>query len=172
MLFLISIFFLRLGRGKVSDRGTFRRSPGFPIACAEPAERSPVLDTWDTTPARRPNARRLPGPQKRGTTCSYMYRKYNYVPNANMVHNDSMRTRTNLHIDNDALAFASSYANAKGVSLGIAVSELIRRAEQTTGQEIPSPRLVMNRHGYLEIADTGDRITPEMVKEASEDALV
>jgi hypothetical protein len=30
----------------------------------------------------------------------------------------------------------------------------------------------MNRHGYLEIADTGDRITPEMVKEASEDVLV
>jgi hypothetical protein len=29
----------------------------------------------------------------------------------------------------------------------------------------------MNQHGYLEIADTGDRITPEMVKEASEDAL-
>jgi hypothetical protein len=83
-----------------------------------------------------------------------------------------MRTRTNLHIDNDALAFASSYANAKGISLGIAVSELIRRAEQMAGQEISSPRLVLNRHGYLEIADTGDRITPEMVKEASEDAIV
>jgi len=82
-----------------------------------------------------------------------------------------MRTRTNLHLDNDALAFASSYANAKGVSLGIAVSELIRRAEQMTEQQIPSPRVVMNKHGYLEIADTGDRITPEMVKEASEDTL-
>ena len=83
-----------------------------------------------------------------------------------------MKTRTNLHLDNDALEFASSYADAKGVSLGIAISELIRRAEWMAGQEIPSPRLVMNRHGYLEIADTGDRITPEMVKEASEDALV
>jgi hypothetical protein len=82
-----------------------------------------------------------------------------------------MRRRTNLHLDNDALAFASSYANAKGVSLGIAVSELIRRAEQATGQDVPSSRLVMNRHGFLEIADTGNRITPEMVKEASEDAL-
>jgi len=100
-----------------------------------------------------------------------MYHADIYVPNVNMVHNDSMRTRTNLHIDNDALAFASSYANAKGVSLGIAVSDLIRRAERTAGQEIPSSRLVMNRHGYLEIADTGDRITPEMVKEASEDGL-
>ena len=74
-----------------------------------------------------------------------------------------MRTRTNLHLDNDALAFASSYANAKGVSLGIAVSELIRRAERMAGQEISSSRLVMNKHGYLEIADTGDRITPERV---------
>jgi len=100
------------------------------------------------------------------------YYKLIYEPYCRMVHNGSMRTRTNLHIDNDALTFASSYANAKGVSLGIAVSELIRRAERTTGQEIPSSRLVMNRHGYLEIADTGDRITPEMVKDASEDDLV
>ena len=83
-----------------------------------------------------------------------------------------MRTRTNLHIDNDALTFASSYANAKGVSLSIAVSQLIRRAERMAGQEIPSPRLVTNRYGYLVIAATGDRITPEMVKEASEDDLV
>jgi len=82
-----------------------------------------------------------------------------------------MRTRTNLHIDNDALAFASSYANAKGISLGIAVSEMIRQVQQMAGQEIPSPRLVMNRHGYLEIAATGDPIPPEMVKEAAEDAL-
>ena len=83
-----------------------------------------------------------------------------------------MRTRTNLHIDNDALAFASSYANAKGVSLGIAVSELIRRAERAAGPEGGSQRLVRNAHGYLEIAETGNRITPEMVREAAEDALV
>ena len=107
-----------------------------------------------------------------GTILKYMYHNYFYEPCWKTVHNGHMRTRTNLHIDNDALTFASSYANAKGVSLGIAVSELIRRAERATGQEIPSPRLVMNRHGYLEIADTGDRITPEMVKEASEDVLV
>ena len=86
--------------------------------------------------------------------------------------NGSMRTRTNLHLDNDALAFASSYANAKGVSLGIAVSELIRCAERVVGQESSFPRLVMNRHGYLEIASTGGRITPEMVKDASEDSFV
>jgi len=147
---------------------------------------------WKGAEASNPSvdhvARSLPGPQergtggtlivvrdrgpRRGTISSSMYRKNHYAPYINMVHNGSMRTRTNLHIDNDALAFASSYANAKGVSLGIAVSELIRRAERTTGQEIPSPRLIMNLHGYLEIADTGDRITPEMVKEASEDALV
>lgn len=81
-----------------------------------------------------------------------------------------MRTRTNLHIDNDALAFAASYAKAKGILLGIAVSELIRRAERAP--EGPSPRLVMNRHGYLEIDDTGERITPQMVREAAEDDLV
>ncbi len=29
----------------------------------------------------------------------------------------------------------------------------------------------MNEHGYLEIADTGNVLTPAMVKEASEDEL-
>lgn len=85
-----------------------------------------------------------------------------------------MKTRTNLHIDNDALAFASAYASAKGISLGLAVSELIRQAEHAPQPEakVRSPRLVKNRHGYWEIAATGDVVTPEMVREAAEDALV
>jgi hypothetical protein len=83
-----------------------------------------------------------------------------------------MRTRTNIHLDNDAYDFASAYANAKGITLGVAISELIRRAEQAPERESHSCRLTMNEHGYLEIASTGDVVTPEMVKEASEDALV
>ena len=37
----------------------------------------------------------------------------------------------NIRIDSDALAFAQAYANAKGVSLGIAVGELILHARET-----------------------------------------
>lgn len=83
-----------------------------------------------------------------------------------------MRTRTNIHLDKDAHDFASAYANAKGISLGVAISELIRSAEQKPEPQKPSPRLARNEHGYLEITSTGDVITPEMVKDAAEDELV
>lgn len=80
-----------------------------------------------------------------------------------------MRTRANIHLDNDAYDFAYAYAHAKGIPLGTAVSELIRRAEQSP--EPPSSRLKVGPHGLLVKAKTGRVITPEMVKESSEDDL-
>jgi len=83
-----------------------------------------------------------------------------------------MRTRTNLHIDNDALEFASVYANSKGISLGIAVSELLRRAERTPE---PNPRastkLKQDGRGFLVVKASKPVITSEMVREDSEDDL-
>lgn len=87
------------------------------------------------------------------------------VPITRMVHNCEMRT--NLNIDADAYDFASAYANARGITLGAAVSELLRRAEQAP--EPPSRRLKLDEHGLLVVAKTGRVITPEMVKESSED---
>jgi len=82
-----------------------------------------------------------------------------------------MRTRANINIDNDAYSFAFAYASAKGIALGAAVSELLRqRAEQMA--ESPAPalrRIKTNSRGLLVKAKTGKVITPEMVKEASED---
>jgi hypothetical protein len=80
--------------------------------------------------------------------------------------------RTSVNLDADVHDFASAYAEAKGISLGAALSELVRRAEQAPEQGSDSPRLKMNEYGYLEIADTGDVLAPEMVKVASEDELV
>jgi hypothetical protein len=84
-----------------------------------------------------------------------------------------MRRRANIHLDNDVYGFASAYASAKGVPLGTAVSELLRqRAEQMP--ELPvdaSLRLKRTRRGYFVKARTGKVITPEMVKENSEDDL-
>jgi hypothetical protein len=80
--------------------------------------------------------------------------------------------RTTINIDTDAYDFASVYANAKGITLGAAVSELIRRAENAP--EPPSSksgRLVMNEYGYYEIVG-GEPITSEMVKELSEDEII
>ncbi|HZY61698.1 MAG TPA: hypothetical protein VFE38_04165 [Edaphobacter sp.] len=81
--------------------------------------------------------------------------------------------RANVNLDADAYNFAFAYASAKGIPLGSAISELLRRAEQTSEPpQTESPRLALNEHGYLEIAGSGDVITSEMVKEASEDELI
>jgi hypothetical protein len=83
-----------------------------------------------------------------------------------------MRTRANINLDNDAYDFASAYASAKGIPLGSAVSELLRRAEQMPEPPVnASPRLKKSRRGYLVKAGTGRVITPEMVRESSEDDL-
>jgi hypothetical protein len=75
--------------------------------------------------------------------------------------------RANIHLDADAYTFASVYANAKGIPLGAAISELLRRAEHAP--EPPSPMLTTNRRGLLVKAKGNRVVTPEMVKELSED---
>jgi hypothetical protein len=77
--------------------------------------------------------------------------------------------RANVNIDTDAYIFASTYADAKGIPLGAAISELLRRAEQSP--ESRSSKLRVNRRGLLVKAKSGQRVTPEMVKEFSEDEL-
>jgi hypothetical protein len=80
--------------------------------------------------------------------------------------------RTNVHLDADAYGFASAYASAKGIPLGAAISELLRRAEQLPEPPATeSPRLKKTRRGYLVKAATGRALTPEAVREASEDDL-
>ena len=84
-----------------------------------------------------------------------------------------MRTRANINLDGDSYCFASACASAKGIPLGAAVSELVRqRADQVPEPSITaSLRLRTNAHGLLVKAKTGKVITPEMVKETSEDDL-
>ena len=78
--------------------------------------------------------------------------------------------RLTVKLDSDVYSFTSAYAGAKGITLSAAIGELVRRAEQVP--ESNSPKLKMNEFGYLEIAETGNRLTPERVKRASEDELV
>jgi hypothetical protein len=77
--------------------------------------------------------------------------------------------RANVNIDADAYIFASAYASAKGIPLGAAISELLRRAEQAP--EPPSPLLTTNKRGLLVKAKAGRVVTPEMAKALSEDDL-
>jgi hypothetical protein len=79
-----------------------------------------------------------------------------------------VRTRANINLDNDAYNFATAYASAKGIPLGAAVSELLRRAEQLP--EPSSSRLTTDEDGFLIVAG-GRAITSEMVREGAEDEL-
>lgn len=77
--------------------------------------------------------------------------------------------RTSITLDADAYEAAAAYAGAKGITLGAALSELVRRAEQV--QEPPvsgSPKLKLNEFGYYEIVG-GAPLTSGMVKKLSED---
>ena len=77
--------------------------------------------------------------------------------------------RTNVNLEPHAYEFAYAYARANGIPLGKAISELLRKAEEMPQPAATSSRLVRNKHGYLELPATGHPITPEMVKELSED---
>jgi hypothetical protein len=81
--------------------------------------------------------------------------------------------RTSINLDPEVHDFTSAYANAKGMTLSAAINELIRRAEKAPEPvNHTSGRLKRNEHGYLVIARTGNVVTPEMVKELSEDKIV
>lgn len=89
------------------------------------------------------------------------------------VYTEPMRTRANVNLDNDAYSAATAYAAARGIALGAAISELIRRAEQVP--ELPaaaSPRLKRDAQGFLVVRAAGPAITSEMVRHDAEDDLV
>ena len=83
------------------------------------------------------------------------------------VHTSEMRANVNL--DADVYTFAATYASAKGIPLGAAISELLRRAEQVP--ELSSSILKTNGRGLLGRAKAGRGVTPAMVREFSEDDL-
>jgi len=75
--------------------------------------------------------------------------------------------RVEIDLDSDVYDFALRYARGKGVSLGEAIGELLRRAEEAPG--LSSAMLVRNRGGMLVRARGGRVVTSDMVAEFSED---
>jgi hypothetical protein len=71
--------------------------------------------------------------------------------------------RTNVTLDDDVHQFVSIYATAKGITLGAAISELIRKAEAAPPSK---PDLRRSASGLAMFPPTGKLLTPEMVKEA------
>jgi hypothetical protein len=86
-----------------------------------------------------------------------------------MVYSRSMRTNVNLA--EDVHQFATLYADARGMSLSAALSELVRKARAIETTEPKPPVFERSSAGVPLFPDDGHRITSEMVRKAEEDAL-
>ena len=85
-----------------------------------------------------------------------------------------MSVRANIYLDDDVYELARAYARGKGIPLSRAANELMRRGEHAPEPVDPDKNvLVRNEYGLLVRAKTGNgpMITPEMVKELSEDGF-
>jgi hypothetical protein len=71
--------------------------------------------------------------------------------------------RTNVTLDDDVHQFVSIYAAAKGITLGAAIGELVRRGEAAPPTP---PDIRRSANGLPCFPPTGKVLTPEMVKEA------
>jgi hypothetical protein len=93
--------------------------------------------------------------------------KYSYVPNMRLaqfcqvVQNRRMKVKVDL--DEDVHQLASIYASAKGITLGAAIGELIRKAEATPP---PKPDIRRSASGLPMFPPTGKVLTSRMVKDA------
>jgi hypothetical protein len=86
-----------------------------------------------------------------------------------MVYSRSMRTNVNLA--EDVHQFATLYADARGMSLSAALSELVRKARAIETAEPKPPVFERSSAGVPLFPDDGHRITADMVRKAEEDAL-
>jgi hypothetical protein len=77
--------------------------------------------------------------------------------------------RTSVTLDEDVYQLAYLYAHGRGITLGAAIGDLIRKATETPKTKKISPNLMTAPNGMLMFAPRGRVITPEMVKEALED---
>jgi hypothetical protein len=71
--------------------------------------------------------------------------------------------RTIVYIDHDVHQIASIYATAKGITLGAAISELIRKAAAVPA---PAPDIRRSPNGLPCFPPTGRALTRDMVNEA------
>jgi hypothetical protein len=77
--------------------------------------------------------------------------------------------RTSITLDDDVYELASLYSRGKGITLGAAIGELVRRGDAAPAPEPDMSELVREPNGLLVFASRGRVITSEMVKAALEE---
>jgi len=75
--------------------------------------------------------------------------------------------RTSVTLDDDVHEFASVYAEARGITLGAALGELVRKAKNAARPASASIRILPN--GMPVFRSRGGKLTPEVVRAAQED---
>ena len=80
--------------------------------------------------------------------------------------------RTNVNIADDAREFAEVYANANGISLGDAITQLIRRSTDAARADAGPSKLGRTASGFPTLPRKGRVITTEMVLKAQHDDFV
>jgi hypothetical protein len=73
------------------------------------------------------------------------------------------RMRASITLDEDVHLLASNYARAKGITLGDAIGEMIRKAD---AEPPPGPDIRRSPNGLPCLPPNGKVLTPRMVKEA------
>jgi hypothetical protein len=71
--------------------------------------------------------------------------------------------RTNINLDDDVHQIVSIYASARGITLGAAIGELVRKAEAAQPGQ---PDIRRSANGLPCFPPSGRVLTPEMIKEA------
>lgn len=74
--------------------------------------------------------------------------------------------RTNVNLADDAREFAEIYAHANGITLGDAITELIRSGKKAKTDERTRPVFGRTASGFPTFPRSGRTITTEMVLEA------
>ena len=77
--------------------------------------------------------------------------------------------RTNVNLADDAREFAEVYAHANGITLGDAITELIRKSSQTLSGASETPTFGRTASGFPTFPPKGRIITTEMVLKAQEE---
>ena len=84
---------------------------------------------------------------------------------------NTLDMRTNVNIADDVRDFVAVYANAKGITLGDAITELIRKAQSAEAVEPETPKFARSSAGFPIFPRSGRTITTEIVRKAEEDDL-
>ncbi len=78
--------------------------------------------------------------------------------------------RTTVNLDDEIYELASVYASARGITLGNAIGELLRKTQTDLPDQFES-QIRIGANGLPILISGGGLLTSEMVKELSEDEV-